>query len=185
LADVVGILVVGTPQAAILLAGPLVAGYYVYGSLEAAIRTYLLAACFIILALYALVLVWNLEIDGRGIRFRRLLGSPKFLAWERIASISEVSRWETVETYAFFPWRVLTWGMTMRHMFRLEWDGGRKFYFPPADVLTFRRAVNRWRPDLMPVVDPEPPGAALLLPPAEETGNPYQAPKSGLIRPPD
>src|SRR5438045_2463852 len=107
LLDAAAILAVGIPQAAILLGGPLALGYYLHGSVEIAIQIYVLAACFLLLGLYALVLVWSLRIEAAGIRFRRLLGRPKFLAWDRLTGVHEVTRAETVVTYAFSPWRAL------------------------------------------------------------------------------
>src|SRR5262245_8140299 len=110
--DAVAILAVGTPQAAILLGAPLALGYYLHRSIEIAVHVYVLAACFLLLGVYALVLVWSLRIDAAGIRFRRLLGRPKFVSWDRLTAVGEARRGETVVIYAFFFWRALTMGMT-------------------------------------------------------------------------
>ncbi len=123
--------------------------------------------------------VWSLRLDVEGIGFRRLWGRPRFLPWERIRQIRRVGWWEAVWNELARPWRSMSPCASLSGTFCLHWDR-KRYYFPARDVGQFRDAVRTFCPRLM-SPSAEPPRAAQLLPPAEETGNPYQAPKSGLI----
>jgi hypothetical protein len=131
-----------------------------------------------VLALTLTCLVWGLRIDERGIRFRRLLGRPRLIEWSRLKEVREVTRWEALVKATFVPWRAWNMSFTTDHFYRIAWDSGY-YLFPPDDVHLFRQAIHRWRPDLMPLVDPEPPGAR--RPESRETGNPYQSPQSDAL----
>ena len=40
------------------------------------------------------ITVWGLKLDGRGMRFVRLLGSPSFIAWDEVEEIAPAPRRE-------------------------------------------------------------------------------------------
>jgi hypothetical protein len=129
----------------------------------------------------ATLMVFGVRVEPRGLRFRRIWGSPKFLPWERIRGIRRVSRWEVLLNASLCPWRAMNNCMSTLHTYRIDFDRGR-YYFPPGDMALFAYAVRKFRPDLLPA-DVEPADAAALLPPGEETGNPYQSPLSDLMQP--
>ncbi len=138
-----------------------------------------LVGTFVVLLAFHGFVVWSLRLDVEGIGFRRLWGRPRFLAWDRISQIRRVEWREALWNELLCPWRSMSPCASMSGTFCVHWDG-KRYYFPGRDVAQFRDAVRTFCPRLM-SPSAEPPSAVRLLPPAEETGNPYQAPKSGLI----
>jgi hypothetical protein len=152
--------------------------YFIAGNIDTALRVG--AAWAFLLGGTLIFLVWGVRIDREGIRFRRLLGRPRFVEWPRVREIAEISRWEAIIKATFVPWRA--WNMSFTTVYyRIAWDNGY-YLFPPDDVHTFRESVHRWRPDLMPLIEREPAGRQ--LPESRETGNPYQSPLSDLVQRP-
>jgi hypothetical protein len=89
-----------------------------------------------------------------------------------MGALRQVPRGEALFAAFCTPWWATHWGLSTCEVFCLQW-GCRRFYFPPADAELFRQAVRRWRPGLLP---PEQPAGN--APPGEETGNPYQPPRT-------
>ena len=91
--------------------------------------------------LYLLFSVWRLTLTVDGICFRRLLGSPKFLPWNRIKSIEKAPRWELIVRGWFWPLlpaREMTASLSSVGHYRIKWDGGY-CYFPPACPVEFEK----------------------------------------------
>jgi hypothetical protein len=102
------------------------------------------------LILLTISLVWSasmvrsLLVSQSGIQFVRSFGKPKFLPWDQIADIREVSRREVVVQGWIaprFPAREMTPTLTALRHFRISW-GTDYCYFPPADVETFVRLIE-------------------------------------------
>jgi hypothetical protein len=92
---------------------------------------------------YVLFAVTKLEVSTGGLRFVRLLGSPKLLQWSEISSVSEASRQELIIhgwLWPLFPSREFTPSCTSLGHYRITY--GNKFvYFPPLDADAFKRAL--------------------------------------------
>ena len=87
--------------------------------------------------------VEKVSIDQAGVRFHRLFGAPKFLAWERIVSVEVAPRNELILHGWFwppFPAREMTACLSSLGHYRITWDDGY-CYFPPADAAQFEAAV--------------------------------------------
>jgi hypothetical protein len=125
-----------------------------------------------ILLAYAAVNITAVVVDGQGICLHRWHGWDRKLAWDQIDAVRPVGRGEALLVAFCMPWRATHWGLSSLDVFCIHWSG-RRFYFPAADGVLFRQAVRRWRPGLLP--GDEPGGNA---PPVEETGNPYQPPRT-------
>jgi hypothetical protein len=97
-------------------------------------------------ALFAVILLFTVEkltIRPDGIQFHRVFGAPKFLAWERIVLVQAVSRRELIWRgwiWPPFPPRESSVSMTSVGHYRIDWDGGCRF-FPPADAQQFETWV--------------------------------------------
>jgi hypothetical protein len=147
------------------------------------VRGWLLGVAFLsipIVGLFGAEALFNgtgLALDATGVHLRKFFGGPQLLAaWTQITQIQRVSRWRAWFVGTFLPWRML--GVSTKGVYVI--DFGPRHYVVPADLPLFRQTVRRWRPDLMPLDNHEPHDAR-LLPPSEETDNPYQSPKSDLL----
>jgi hypothetical protein len=94
---------------------------------------------------FLLFTVWHLELSSEGIRFHRILGTPKFLPWNRVVSVSQAPRWELILRGWFwppFPAREMTTSLTSVGHYRIQWDSDF-CYFPPANPSAFECFVER------------------------------------------
>ena len=76
-----------------------------------------------------------LELDDTGVRFRRAIGRPRFLAWDRVTAVRRADRAEVVLRGWLLPPlppRAAARSITSLGHYRFDWDGG-SCYFPPAD----------------------------------------------------
>lgn len=93
-----------------------------------------------VILLFYLFRVTHLTLSAEGIRFHRILGSPKFLPWTRVRSVAPaVSRWEVVLKgwlWPLFPAREMSSSLTSLGHYRIQWDNGF-CYFPPAEPEAF------------------------------------------------
>lgn len=105
-------------------------------------------ALLVSLAIYVIFLLFSvshLTFSPDGIRFHRILGSPKFLSWNRIVSISEAPRWELIFwgwLLPVFPAREMTASFSSVGHYRIQWDSGY-CYFPPKFPDTFEKYVQQ------------------------------------------
>jgi hypothetical protein len=100
-----------------------------------------------IYGVFMMFAVWSLRLDTRGIEFRRLLGTPKFLRWDEITSIRPATRMEVVKDgwlWPLFPAREMTACLSARDHIRFEFDSGFCF-FPPEDADEFLRITATLR----------------------------------------
>jgi hypothetical protein len=105
----------------------------------------------LVLAAYLPDTVWRLSVEAGGIRFKRLLGKPKFLAWSEVDRIVSVSRRELFLhgwIWPPFPLKEPSPTMTAKGHYRIDW-GGRYVYFPPTDPAVFEKAVRKFCPRLL------------------------------------
>ncbi|HUF13404.1 MAG TPA: hypothetical protein VMN78_09910 [Longimicrobiales bacterium] len=89
--------------------------------------------------------VTALEVDATGIRFRRLIGQPRFLPWEKVTGIRRAERAEVVLRGWLLPPippRGAALTLTSLGHYRFDWDGG-SCYFPPADENALLEIVER------------------------------------------
>ena len=136
--DVCICLLVGLFQTAILFGLPALLAY---------ILTHSLVIAFIVVcAAYGFCLLFVvrcLTVSVEGLRFHRVLGSPKFLPWERISSVQMVSRSELILRgwlWPLFPSREIAPSLSAIQHFRISWDSGF-CYYPPADPKLFEQHV--------------------------------------------
>ena len=90
-----------------------------------------------------LFMVRRLTVSSDGLRFHRVLGSPKFLAWERISSVAIAPRNELILRgwlWPLFPSRESTPSLSALKHYRITWDGGF-CYYPPARTEDFEQYV--------------------------------------------
>ncbi len=97
---------------------------------------------------FVLLSVSHLTLSSEGIRFHRMLGSPKFLPWDRVVAITEVSRRELILRgwlWPPFPPKELTTTFTSLGHFKIQWEDGY-CYFPPRFPSAFEQyAADRIR----------------------------------------
>ncbi len=113
-------------------------GVSIYSSLIAAFVAYCLFYGF-----FLLFMVRRLTVASDGLHFHRVLGSPKFLAWERISSVEVAPRNEVIVRgwlWPPFPSREITPSLSALQHYRISWDGGY-CYYPPARVEDFEQYV--------------------------------------------
>lgn len=99
----------------------------------------------LIAAAFLLFTIRSARISSAGIRFVRILGQPRFLAWQEIVDVSEAPRLEVLIhgwSVPRFPPREITSASTTMGHFRIQWTGGW-LYFPPAEVGQFRKLVQQ------------------------------------------
>lgn len=108
----------------------------------------LVALFFAMVAYLALVLfsVSKIAISPAGIRFARILGTPKFLPWDAVTRIEEAPRNELIVRgwlWPLFPPRELSTSVSCEGHFRIEF-GGKSVYFPPHDKVGFVAAAREY-----------------------------------------
>lgn len=90
-----------------------------------------------------LFMVRRLTITSDGLRFHRILGSPKFIQWDRISSIAVAPRSELILRgwlWPLFPSREITPSLSVLRHYRITWDFGF-CYYPPAHTEDFEQHV--------------------------------------------
>lgn len=110
-------------------------------------RQFALLLFFVVYLIFLLFSVWGLGLSSEGIRFKRLLGSPKFVPWQDILSIEEAPRWELIRKgwlWPLFPAREMTASLSSIGHYRISWHDGF-CYFPPADNLYFEHYVSQYQ----------------------------------------
>jgi hypothetical protein len=113
-------------------------GVTIVPSLVAALVGYFIAYCF-----FFLFVVRRLTVAHDGLHFHRHLGSPKFLAWERISSVALAPRGELILRgwlWPLFPSREITPSLSALRHYRITWDTGF-CYYPPARTEDFEQYV--------------------------------------------
>lgn len=105
------------------------------------------AAFFVFLLIYVAFLVfsvWSIHADAAGSRFKRILGTPKFLPWSDVRRVSEATRFEVVVhgwIWPLFPAREMTPALSARDHIRIDWSSGHCYFPPrnPSEFLTYVR----------------------------------------------
>ena len=127
-------------QALLLFIIPGITVYWITGSSLSAIGTVIL-----IYIIFSLFSVWSAKLTDEGIYFKRLLGYPKFLPWNRIISVSVAPRNELIVhgwLWPLIPAREMTASLSSLNHYRISWKEGY-CYYPPADIPGFESAVNQ------------------------------------------
>src|SRR5205823_4800031 len=96
------------------------------GALVLSLWAALLAYC-IAYGFFLLFMVRRLSVASDGLHFHRVLGSPKFLAWERISSVAVAPRTELILRgwlWPLFPSREITPSLSALQHYRITWDTG-------------------------------------------------------------
>jgi len=91
--------------------------------------------------------VWSIRLSETGIQFVRLFGRPRFIRWEEIIEISEVSRREVIIhgwLWPRFPMREMTPSFSALRHFSIRW-GNDCCYYPPDDAESFLRLINEFQ----------------------------------------
>lgn len=91
--------------------------------------------------------VTALEVSDSGLRFIRLLGSPKLIPWSELSSVRAVDPVEVVVwgwCLPPFPAREMSLSFSMHGYFAIRWRN-RTAYFPPANREQFVELVVRRR----------------------------------------
>jgi len=94
---------------------------------------------------FLLFVVHEIEVWPEGVRFKRHLGTPKFLAWDQITSVGEVTATEVVLHGWFWPLipgREMAPSFSALGHYRIDF-GNRWIYFPPADPVEFELAFKK------------------------------------------
>ena len=92
---------------------------------------------------FFLFVVRRLSVAADGLHFHRVLGSPKFLSWERILSVAIAPRREVILhgwLWPLFPSREITPSCSALQHYRITWDTGF-CYYPPAHTEDFEQHV--------------------------------------------
>jgi hypothetical protein len=144
--DVCLALPIGLFQTCLLFGVPAVVAFLVArasgattgSSLIAALAAYCIAYGF-----FFLFVVRRLTVASDGLYFHRVLGSPRFLAWERISSVTAAPRSELILRgwlWPLFPPREISPSLSALHHYRITWDRGF-CYYPPARIEDFEQHV--------------------------------------------
>ena len=134
---------VGVLQAAFLFYGPAILVGYLFRSFWVGLVVFI-----VIFTAWILLSVTKLHLSAEGVRFVRLLGSPKFLAWNEIQSIEPAPPRELVLKgwlWPLFPAREMTFCLSAMGHYRFRY-GDRYTYFPPADESAFRGLIAKHLP---------------------------------------
>ena len=94
-----------------------------------------------------LFMVSSVRLDATGITFRRVLGSPRFLAWGSVTEITKASRQEVIFQgwiWPIFPPREATPCMSSLDHVRIDWSSGH-CYFPPQEIESFLETFESFR----------------------------------------
>ena len=86
-----------------------------------------------------------IELDDAGIRFRRVFGRPRFLAWDNVTAVRRADRAEVVLRGWLLPPlppRAAARSVTSLGHYRFDWKGG-SCYFPPADEAALLAHIER------------------------------------------
>ncbi len=97
--------------------------------------------------------VWSISLSSEGIHFRRMLGSPKFLAWSEVVSIEVAPQWELIRRgwlWPLLPAREMTMSLSSLGHYRIAWAKGF-CYFPPSNRELFESYVSKYMPSHTPV----------------------------------
>lgn len=131
----------------LIAAAVLLAGYVplrlVLDAPAAAIGALLIAGL-VVVALGAFS-VAALELDDAGIRFRRLIGRPRFVAWDNVTGVRRADRAEVVLRGWLLPPlppKAAARSVTSIGHYRFDWRGG-SCYFPPADEAALLAQLER------------------------------------------
>lgn len=92
--------------------------------------------------------VWGAEVTEEGLRFRRLVGEPKFVPWSQVTGIAAAPREDVIlEGWLrpLFTGREMTASFSSKNHFLITWKGGSYFY-PPEDSAGFEQAVKSHLP---------------------------------------
>ena len=103
------------------------------------------AAPLIVYLIFIGFTVWHITLTSDGIRFHRLLGTPKFLPWSSILSVEIAPQRELIVKgwlWPLLPAREMTTSLTSLGHYRISWTGGF-CYYPPADAEVFYQYVTR------------------------------------------
>jgi len=106
-----------------------------------------LVTSLVLLASYIIFLLFSvrfISLGTDGIKFHRVLGTPKVLPWKLITSIERASRRELIFRgwlWPLFPPREITASLSSLDHFRIDWIGGF-CYYPPRDVVEFEQHVS-------------------------------------------
>jgi len=137
---------IGLFQTALFFGIPALIAFVVSRSLGAvlvhSLLVALLAYC-IAYGFFFLFCVRSLTVASDGLHFHRVLGSPKFLPWERISSVAIAPRPELILRgwlWPLFPSREITPSLSALQHYRITWDGGF-CYYPPAHTEDFEQHV--------------------------------------------
>jgi len=96
---------------------------------------------------FSLFIVTSVSIDSRGMSFKRMFGSPRFLGWSSVHSITRPSRREVIIQgwlWPLFPSREMSPCMSSLGHVRIDWSGGY-CYFPPQEIDRFLDAINAYK----------------------------------------
>lgn len=107
----------------------------------------------VLYCVFALCSVSKVEVGSAGIRFKRLLGSPRFLPWSAITGVAEAPRRELIVhgwLWPLLPPREMSPSCTSLGHYRIQY-GERFVYFPPSDAAAFLAAVERFSTLSVPV----------------------------------
>ena len=131
----------GLLAATVVMGLPAVSAYLVSDSVEGALVVALLAG-----GISLLYTVRSIELGPDGIRFRRLLGSPRMLTWIDVDAIVPVERMEVVLRgwlWPMFSPRDASLCLSARGHFRITW-GRRWCYYAPKDPSRFQELVQKY-----------------------------------------
>jgi hypothetical protein len=126
-------------QLLILFVLPAAIAFALTRSTTAAIGTAVVA--YLVFASFS---VSRVSLSPQGIRFHRILGTPKFLDWERVTSVDVAPQRELILRgwlWPMFPAREMTACFSSLQHFRITWDSGF-CYYPPADSEVFEKYVT-------------------------------------------
>jgi len=100
---------------------------------------------FVVYIAFVLFTVWNISLSSEGIRFARLLGNPRFIAWRDIVAVEKAPRRELIcKGWLWFPIREMTTSLSSFGHYRIAWKTGF-CYYPPADGMSFEKIVSQYR----------------------------------------
>jgi hypothetical protein len=98
----------------------------------------------LVYVIFMLFSVWSVSLSEEGIRFNRILGTPKLLRWKEVLDVSPAPQKELILNgwlWPLLPAREMTACLSSIGHYRIRWESGF-CYFPPADEMSFAKCIE-------------------------------------------
>ncbi len=115
----------------------------------------------VICAIILFLLIWGyfvfggvryLVVDENGILFKRIIGNPKYIAWENLENVELSKPLNTVLKgwiWPLTPPREMTFSLSAHGHFEFEYNGGKIVFFPPKSENELLNVIQEHKPQVL------------------------------------